>query len=99
MRCPDCITKAGLLPLKPEEPRYKVVKILPPQPKEPEPSFPNSPHLAWAASMKERYGLDHLTVEEVREKWEEYSDGYCAGWLIDDQKSVEVAFGVVLEKI
>jgi len=98
-RCPKCIADAGLLPEPPPSPRYKVVQILPEKPKEQVFEQFNVFHRALATKMKEQYGLDHLTVEEVQEKWEEHSEDWCAGWLIETKEGIEQVFGVILEKL
>lgn len=50
---------------------------------------------AQAAELKEVYGLP-FPVEEIALVWEHYSEDLCASWLVDDQKSIEDAFGVIL---
>ena len=60
----------------------------------------SKPHLEDALKLQEDYGLFHLTLDEVVETWETYSqDYYCASWLVDNKEMVEEAFGVQLEEI
>jgi hypothetical protein len=94
-RCGDC---QGALTTPFKEKQYKVTAILPPPVKE-EPEELIDVNLSRAMALRDKYGLLHLSVNEVAKIWEDYSDTYCAGWLIDDKASVEYAFGVTLEEI
>src|SRR5271169_4801398 len=49
-------------------------------------------HSLWAMEMIRKYP-DHmkdLNIGEIVDAWEDYSDYYCAGWLSDDEQSVEM---------
>lgn len=98
-RCPDCIVKAGVQPEEPKGPSYRVVEILPERPREAEVEFHNVFHFALATKMKAQYGLDHLTVEEVQKKWEQHSEDWCAGWMMETKQGIEEVFNVRLEEI
>jgi hypothetical protein len=56
-------------------------------------------HLSMARELKEQFGLDHLTLAEVKTSWEQYSESMAASWLNPDKESVEYVFGVELEAI
>jgi hypothetical protein len=69
---------------------YRVVQIL----GWPQQKLPAS--LDSAYSLREEYGLEHLSVDTVHRMWSEYSLG---GWFNPDKESVESVFQVVLEKL
>jgi len=77
--------------------KYRVAQVKPPKYNN-EDDTPE-PHDEWAQELKDEYGLDHLSTQEVRMIWERYSDDMCAGWLIPNKGSVEDAFRVILEEI
>lgn len=62
------------------------------------PSKISNHRFAQALELKEIYGLP-FTVEEIALVWEQHSASQDTDWLVDDPKSIEDAFGVILAPI
>lgn len=56
-------------------------------------------NLALARELKEQFGLEHLTLAEVKEAWEQFSEENYASWLKPNKADVEYVFGVRLQVI
>lgn len=56
-------------------------------------------HYVDAMELRSDYGLYFLSVQDIKNIWEEHSDNFAAGWLYPSKESVESVFGVVLEEI
>jgi len=52
-----------------------------------------------ALVMMSKYGLWHLSVDEIISKWQEYSEKSSAGWLLDCPKQIKEAFNVDVELV
>ena len=60
----------------------------------------DDPDYCRAQDLRGAYGLEHLTVKEVKEIWEAHSNRCSAGWLIANSKEeIERVFNVELQEI
>lgn len=75
--------------------QYKVVQFT-------DPMVPYEEFYPAAMHLRERFGLFHLTIREVRIRWmhhSKFATGASAGWLPPVAAEVSKVFGVKLEEV